>query len=61
MWANDLALGRNHYTAETAKLVVFGDCARTELHWSDGAMVYELFDTRAEAVAHLRQHGFDAV
>ena len=60
MYGNDLALGRNHYTAQRATLVVFNDCARAELHWDDGAKVYELFDTRQEAVDYLVQHGFNA-
>lgn len=60
MYANDLAIGRNHYTADTAKLITFSDCARSEIHWNDGAMVSELFDTREEAVENLRRLGFDA-
>ncbi|MBK3779911.1 hypothetical protein G3A43_06560 [Paraburkholderia aspalathi] len=59
MYGNDLSLGRNHYTADTAKLVTFDDCARSEIHWSDGAWVYELFDTRAEAIENLHRLGFD--
>lgn len=58
MYANDLALGRNHYTADSAKLITFHDCARAELHWNDGAMVSNLCDTQDEAVEYLREHGF---
>lgn len=60
MYANDLALGRNHYTADSAKLVTFHDCARSELHWNDGAYVYELFDTPQEAIQNLNRLGFYA-
>jgi hypothetical protein len=58
MYANDLALGRSHYTADSAKLVTFPDCARSELHWKDGALVYELFDSREEAIQNLNRLGF---
>ncbi|MEX3984199.1 hypothetical protein AB4Y45_35170 [Paraburkholderia sp. EG287A] len=58
MYANDLALGRSHYTADSATLVTFPDCARSELHWKDGALVYELFDTREEAIQNLNRLGF---
>lgn len=60
MYANDLALGRNHFTADSAKLVTFHDCARSELHWNDGAYVYELFDTAEEAIKNLNRLGFYA-
>lgn len=60
MYANDLATGRNHYTADRATLKVFGECARTELHWNDGALVRCVFDTVAEARQYLRERGFDA-
>ncbi|MHB9836865.1 hypothetical protein Q8F57_018690 [Paraburkholderia terrae] len=58
MDGNARSLGRNWYTADAATLVAFNDCARAELHWRDGATVYEIFDTRAEAIAFLNEHGF---
>ena len=60
MYANDIAMGRNWYTAQRATLVTFHDCARAELHWNDGGFAYCLFDTEGEARAYLREHGFDA-
>lgn len=58
MRANDLATGRNWYTADTAKLFNFSDCARWELHWNDGAMVSGIEDTHEDAVKALRRYGF---
>lgn len=60
MHANDLALGRNHFTADSASMTSFGDCFRTDLRWADGAHVQELFDTRDEALANLRRLGWNA-
>ncbi|AVA38324.1 MULTISPECIES: hypothetical protein [Cupriavidus] len=60
MYANEIATGRNWYTADRAKLVTFNDCARAELHWNDGGYAYSLFDTEAEARQYLREHGFNA-
>jgi hypothetical protein len=58
MNANTLALGRNHYTADSASLTDFGDCFRANLNWADGAYVYSIFDTKAEAVAYLARMGW---
>lgn len=63
MYANEIATGRNWYTADTAKLVTFSDCARVELHWKDGGYAQCLFDEGnfvADARQYLRDHGFDA-
>jgi hypothetical protein len=60
MYANELVADRSWYTADTAKLVAFDDCARSELHWNHGGMAYCLFDTRSEAVTYLQEHGFNA-
>lgn len=61
MHANELALGRNWYTADSAKLVTGPDWARWELHWVDGAMVQGVEDTKQEAVAALARYGFRPV
>ena len=58
MHANEQALGRNWYTAQTASLHKFDDCCRIELHWSDGGLAYFLEDTQEEAENILRRYGF---
>jgi hypothetical protein len=58
MNGNELSLGRNHYTADSGSLTDFGDCFRAELKWADGAHVYSIFDTKAEAVAYLNRLGW---
>lgn len=58
MTANKQALGRNHYTADSASMTDFGDCFRVNIYWADGAEVYQAYDTRDEAVAHLARLGF---
>lgn len=61
MNGNDLSLGRNWYTADSAKLITGPDWARWELHWEDGAKVYDVEDTKEEAVAALARYGFHPV
>jgi hypothetical protein len=58
MWANDLALGRNWQTADSAALVDFGDVCRVDLFWKDGAQAYVLEDTRDEAITTLNRLGW---
>jgi hypothetical protein len=58
MTANKKALGRNHYTADSASMTDFGDCCRVNLRWVDGAEVYTIHDTKEQAIAYLNQHGF---
>ena len=60
MNGNALALGRNHASADVGSLTDFGDCFRVNLSWNDGAFVYVIYDTKAEAVAHLNRIGFYA-
>lgn len=60
MTANKLALGRNHSTSDSASITDFGDCFRVNIHWNDGAYVYMVHDTKAEAVAHLSSLGWHA-
>ena len=63
MNGNALSLGRNHTTADQASLTSFGgldECYRVDLRWNDGAHVYMIHDTKAEAVAHLNRLGFVA-
>lgn len=45
-------------TANTATMTDFGDCARVNLGWDDGAWLYFICDTKAEAVAELASLGF---
>ena len=58
MFANEKALGRNWSTADRATLTDFGDCARANLFWNDGAEVYFIEDTKADAHQHLARLGF---
>lgn len=60
MTANNLALGRNHSTADTVSMTDFGDCFRVDVSWLDGAHVYTLYDTKHEALAAVRLLGFVA-
>lgn len=46
------SVGRNWSSASRAMLYDFGDCARWELHWDDGAMVSMLEDSDQEGVAY---------
>ena len=58
MYANDKALGRNHSTADKATMKGFNDCFRVNLYWLDGAEVYDIFDTKEEAIDYLKRLGF---
>ena len=58
MTANKLALGRNHSLADSASITDFGDCIRVNINWDDGAYVYIVYDTKADAVAHLNALGW---
>ena len=58
MNANTLALGRNHLTADSVSMTDFGDCFRVDVRWADGAHVYHLFDTKAEALAEVHSLGW---
>jgi len=49
---------RPWHSADSAKLTEFDDCARVNLEWKDGAWLYFLCDTKAEAIHHLRRYGF---
>jgi len=65
MYANEIAAGRNWYTADTAKLVTGPDWARAELRWNDGGYAHYLFDDAdgdfvGAARGYLREHGFNA-
>jgi len=61
MNASQNAVGRNFYQADSAELTTFSDCARWTLRWNDGAFVYAVEDTKAEAVAALNRYGFSKV
>lgn len=58
MHANDKALGRSWYTADSARLVCGPDWFRWELHWADGALVQGVEDNKDDAVAALNRYGF---
>ena len=58
MYANDQALGRNWYTADSASIKHGNDWFRWELHWVDGALVYGIEDTKQEAIDALARYGF---
>lgn len=58
---NDLSLGKDWHTADSAKLVTGPDWARWELHWNDGARLYGVEDSKAEALEQLRLYGFGPV
>ena len=58
MNGNQLALGRNHTTADSVSLTDFGDCFRIDIRWNDGAHVWVIYDTRDEAVAHASNLGW---
>ena len=60
MHVNDKAIGRNWYTADRATLHDFADCFRAHIYWDDGAEVYTLHDTKAEAIDQLNRLGFQA-
>jgi len=58
MNGNALSLGRNQATADSVSMTDFGDCFRVDVRWNDGAHVYMLHDTRADALAHVASLGF---
>jgi len=58
MNGNQLALGRNHTTADSVSLSDFGDCFRVDIRWNDGAHVWVIYDTRDEAVNHASNLGW---
>lgn len=58
MYANEIATGRNWYSAQSASLHKFNDCCRVELHWADGGLAYIIEDTQEEAENLLRRYGF---
>lgn len=61
MNGNQLALGRNHAGADSISVVEFGGadpCARVDIRWNDGAYVYVVYDSKEEAVAHVRRLGW---
>ena len=63
MTGNELSLGRNHYTADAVSMTEFGapdPCWRVDIRWNDGGHVYEVHDTRVDALAHVRRLGWGA-
>lgn len=61
MIGNTLSLGRNHATADSVTLTEFGGpdpCCRVDIRWTDGGHVYVIFETKAEALAHVHRLGW---
>lgn len=58
MNGNKLSLGRNHLTADSVSMTDFGDCFRVDIRWADGAHVYSIYDTKAEALSHVHKLGW---
>ena len=61
MNGNNLSLGRNHTTADSVTMTEFSGfdaCFRVDLRWDDGAHVWAIYDTKAEAVAHVHRLGW---
>jgi len=58
MNGNQLSLGRNHSTADSVSMTDFGDCFRVNINWNDGAYVYCIYDTKAEALTHIHNLGW---
>jgi len=58
---NQLSLGRNHSTADSISITHFGgwdECWRVDIKWNDGAWVYMIHDSKAEALAHVHRLGW---
>jgi hypothetical protein len=61
MTANQLAFGRNHTTADSISITHFGgldECWRVDIKWHDGAWVYMIHNTKADALAHVHRLGW---
>ena len=58
IYSNAQATGRNWTSADSAQVKDFGDCARVTLEWDDGAILYFLTETAAEAHAEVARLGF---
>ena len=61
MNGNQLSIGRNHSTADSISMTEFGGfdpCFRVDIRWNDGGHVYVIYDTKAEALAHVRRLGW---
>ena len=61
MNGNALSLGRNHSTADSVSMTAFGGndpCFRVDVRWNDGGYVYTIYDTKAEALAHIHNLGW---
>jgi hypothetical protein len=55
--ADEMTSGRNWMHADFYALTDFGDCARAEVYWADGAATYMLHDSKDEAQEHLNALG----
>lgn len=58
MYANELALGRNHSAADSISITHFGgldECWRVDIKWNDGGWVYMIHDSNEDAIAHVNR------
>lgn len=61
MNGNQLSLGRNQSTADSISMTEFGGsdpCFRIDIRWNDGGYVYVIYDTKADALAHVHSLGW---
>jgi len=62
MNGNEMSLGRNHATADSVSMTSGHDGStpwfRVDIRWNDGAHVYMVHDTEAEALSHVHRLGF---
>lgn len=61
MNGNQLSLGRNHSTADSISMTEFvglDACFRVDIRWNDGGHVYVIYDTKAEAILHIKRLGW---
>jgi hypothetical protein len=62
MNGNEMSLGRDHMTADSVSMTAGHDGSatwfRVDIRWADGAHVYMVHDTEAEARAHARRLGW---
>ena len=58
MDGNELSIGRNVSLADSASVTDYGDAVRCDFKWADGGNVWYIFDTKAEAIAHMHRLGW---
>jgi hypothetical protein len=61
MNGNQLSIGRNHRYADAVSITSFGGsdpCSRVDIKWNGGGYVYFVYDTKEEALEHVRGLGW---